>query len=224
MVSLVDLPLFPLDVVLVPEMSLPLHIFEPRYREMVANCLATDSRFGVLLEPSRHGGAEMPAAPVEVGTVAEIMETSRLNDGRMNIVAEGRQRFRVRERRFDRSYLHAEVEILEEPVGDEQSAPQLAAYCSYSIRQYIQLLLKQIDQEPLEVELPTTPVDLSYRLASIIQQLQPSSLASLQTVLEAETAEVRLQLELSIIQREYAILERMADFSAAKNRPYTNLN
>jgi Lon protease-like protein len=222
--SLIDLPLFPLNVVLMPEMSLPLHIFEPRYREMVANCLATDARFGVLLEPARRGGTDPSTTPVEIGTVAEIMETSRLKDGRMNIVAEGRQRFRVRERCFDRSYLHGVVEILAEPVGDEQTAPLLAATCSSSIKRYIQLLLKQIDQEPLDVDLPMAPVDLSYRVANIIQQLQPSAPAILQAVLEAETAEVRLQLELSIIQREYAILAYMADLGTSKNRPYANPN
>ncbi len=222
--SHIDLPLFPLDVVLVPEMSLPLHIFEPRYREMVANCLATDGRFGVLLQPSRHGQAADAPASIDIGTVAEIMETNRLSDGRMNIVAEGRQRFRVHERCFDRAYLHAAVEILEEPVGDEQWTPHLAASCSHSIRRYIGLLLQQVDQEPLEVDLPTGAVDLSYRLASIIQQLQPSAPEALQAVLEAETAEMRLQLELAILHRELAILERMSALGSAYARQYSNPN
>jgi len=222
MVGLIDLPLFPLDVVLVPEMSLPLHIFEPRYREMIAACLATDSRFGVLLQSSRH--RPDPDAPVDVGTVAEIVETSRLSDGRMNIVTEGRQRFRVHRRSFDRAYLHGAVELLQEPVGDALSTPYLAACCSRSVKRYIRLLLQQVNQEPLEVELPSGPVDLSYRLASIIQQLQPGPPLDLQAVLEAETAEDRLQLELAILQREHAILERMADVGSDYKRPYSNPN
>jgi Lon protease-like protein len=178
----------------------------------------------VSLEHSGHAREQAAAAAIEVGTVAEIMEANRLSDGRMNIVAEGRQRFRVHQRCFDRAYLHGVVEILDEPVGDEQSAPYLAACCSSSIKRYIQRLLQQMNQEPLDVELPTAPVDLSYRLACILQQLQPSSPASMQAVLEAETAETRLLLELSMLRREHAILERMADLGSSHSRQYSNPN
>ncbi len=85
------LPLFPLDVVLFPGALLPLHIFEPRYRQLLADVLAGDRRFGLV--PKSEGGR--PSTGV-VGTVAEIRATQPLPDGRANIVVSGEQRFMLR--------------------------------------------------------------------------------------------------------------------------------
>jgi len=82
------IPLFPLNVVLLPGAELPLHIFEPRYREMVKDCLAEKSEFGMLLS--------LPKGVARVGCTAEILEVAkRYDDGRMDILTIGRVPFRV---------------------------------------------------------------------------------------------------------------------------------
>jgi Lon protease-like protein len=104
------IPLFPLQLVLFPGVALPLHIFEPRYRLMVKRCLELNQPFGVV----RSGNDGLS----EIGTLAEIREATRYIDGRWDIVALGTQRFRITN--FDRSlqYLQAEVELLDEAVGE----------------------------------------------------------------------------------------------------------
>jgi len=87
------LPLFPLDMVLFPGTPLPLHIFEPRYRTMLADCLAGDERFG-LLPAGRDGSAPLPGT---VGCVARIRASHQLPDGRSNIVVVGERRFLLRQ-------------------------------------------------------------------------------------------------------------------------------
>ncbi|MEI6155932.1 MAG: LON peptidase substrate-binding domain-containing protein [bacterium] len=104
------IPLFPLQLVLFPGVALPLHIFEPRYRLMVKRCLELNQAFGVI----RSGDDGLS----EIGTLAEIREATRYIDGRWDIVALGTQRFRITN--FDRSapYLQAEIELLDEAVGE----------------------------------------------------------------------------------------------------------
>jgi len=104
------LPLFPLEVVLLPGASLPLHIFEPRYREMISECLAQNEPFGVVR--SKDGGL------AEIGCTAAIVEVSKkYDDGRMDIATEGRRRFEVMQLNQERSFLRAEVFYLEEGPG-----------------------------------------------------------------------------------------------------------
>src|SRR6266851_9190223 len=82
--------LFPLNVVLLPGATLPLHIFEPRYRQMVRRSVDKKSEFGVLLA--------LPKGIVRVGCTAEITEVvKRYNDGRMDIITVGRSPFRITE-------------------------------------------------------------------------------------------------------------------------------
>ena len=85
------LPIFPLPLVLFPGVSLPLHIFEPRYRQMLADCLGGDRSFGLLYRPE--GLAETDAVPGDVGCVARIDTAKMLPDGRSNILVTGRERF-----------------------------------------------------------------------------------------------------------------------------------
>lgn len=88
------LPLFPLPVVLFPGAPMPLHVFEPRYRRMVARCIESDNRFGLIWhDPERHGDFRL--APGGVGCVAEIERFQPLPDGRSLILCRGDGRFRV---------------------------------------------------------------------------------------------------------------------------------
>src|SRR5438876_9999688 len=96
------LPLFPLDMVLLPGVPLPLHIFEPRYREMISECLAQEKPFGVV-RVKEEGVAE-------IGCTAEIIAvTKKYDDGRLDIVTEGRERFEVLEVNQERPFLQADV-------------------------------------------------------------------------------------------------------------------
>jgi uncharacterized protein len=105
------LPLFPLEVVLLPGTPLPLHIFEPRYKEMIGECLANDAPFGVV--------RALDEGIAEVGCTAEIITvTKEYPDGRMDLIAEGRKRFEVLELNQERSFLRAEVLL----VPDEPNA------------------------------------------------------------------------------------------------------
>ena len=98
------IPLFPLNVVLLPGVTLPLHIFEPRYREMVRRCCDAKCEFGVLLA--------LPRGIVRVGCTAEVIEVvKRYNDGRMDIITIGRSPFRITE--LVNSDAYANDELLE---------------------------------------------------------------------------------------------------------------
>lgn len=113
------LPLFPLPVVLFPGAVMPLHIFEPRYRRMVARCLEYDRRFGLLYhDADRMGPFERTTG--RVGTVAEIGEFRILPDGRSLLLAQGVERFRIVDGiESDTPYLEALVE----PLDDAPAAP-----------------------------------------------------------------------------------------------------
>lgn len=111
-----ELGLFPLPIVLVPTERIPLHIFEPRYRELIAECVETEEEFGLVL-------ATGDGAVHEIGTRAAVTQVlERLEDGSMNIVVEGRERFRLLELTSGRSF----TTCLVEPVvdDDEPAAPE----------------------------------------------------------------------------------------------------
>lgn len=106
------LPIFPLDVVLFPGAPLPLHIFEPRYKEMIGECRANSIPFGVI-RPMEEGIEQ-------IGCTADIVAvTNEYPDGRLDLVAEGRDRFEVLELNHERSFLRAEVLL----IPDEPSVP-----------------------------------------------------------------------------------------------------
>lgn len=101
------IPLFPLNIVLLPGADLPLHIFEPRYREMVKRCLEEKSEFGVLLA--------LPTGVVRVGCTAEILEVvKRYPNGRMDILTIGREPFRVVEFFDENPLAEGQVDYLED--------------------------------------------------------------------------------------------------------------
>ena len=101
------LPLFPLNVVLLPGADMPLHIFEPRYRQMVRDCLETKTPFGMLLA--------LPNGMAGTGCTAEILEVAnRYDDGRCDILTVGREPFRVIELFSDEPLLRGEVDFLED--------------------------------------------------------------------------------------------------------------
>ena len=104
------LPIFPLELVLLPGVSLPLHIFEPRYKEMISECLEQKKPFGVV-RASSDGVAD-------IGCTAEIMSViKKYDDGRMDILTRGVERFEVIEVNDERSFLQAEIAVVEDEPG-----------------------------------------------------------------------------------------------------------
>src|SRR5215470_10482939 len=111
------LPLFPLDVVLFPGAPLPLHIFEPRYKEMIGECIEEKRLFGVIRVREN--------SLADVGCTAEIVAvTKRYDDGRMDIVTQGRERFELLEVNQERTFLRGEILYVsddsEQPTGQER--------------------------------------------------------------------------------------------------------
>lgn len=114
------LPLFPLDVVLFPGTLLPLHIFEPRYQQLLADCLAGDRRFGII--PAGDDGK--PATGV-IGTIAEVRAAQPIGDGRSNIVVSGERRFMLRRYETDPApYLVGTVDPFDDDADDLEDANQ----------------------------------------------------------------------------------------------------
>lgn len=104
------LAIFPLDLVLLPGSPLPLHIFEPRYKEMISECLDRNQVFGIVR--AKEGSV------AEIGCTAEIVTvTKKYDDGRMDIVTQGRDRFEVMQVHQERSFLQAEVLYLSDEPG-----------------------------------------------------------------------------------------------------------
>ena len=104
------LPLFPLDVVLFPGVPLPLHIFEPRYKEMIGECMAQHRPFGVV--------RAVEQGLAEIGCTAEIITVVKeYPDGRLDLVSEGRSRFEVVRVNEERSFLRAEILMIDDEPG-----------------------------------------------------------------------------------------------------------
>ncbi len=180
------IPLFPLNVVLFPGEQLPLHIFEPRYRRMVRECLDAKSPFGMLLA--------LPDGVVRVGCTAEILEViKRYEDGRMDIINVGRDPFRVVELFTDDPLLEGRVDYLE----DTDSAISAQAQ-----RQLVELY--ETCHTLLFTEIPrdfdSVPADqLAYTIAAAL----PLDLLWKQQLLELRTESERRE-RLSTYLRDWA--------------------
>lgn len=113
------IPIFPLpNVVLFPTVFLPLHIFEPRYRAMVADALVTDRIIGMtLLKPGWESDYDGRPPVYPVGCAGLITHAERLDDGRYDIVLQGVQKFRIEAERNDREYRRAAVVAIEEHIA-----------------------------------------------------------------------------------------------------------
>jgi Lon protease-like protein len=136
-----ELPLFPLHTVLCPGVALPLHIFEPRYRAMVARCLEEDSPFGiVLIRDGREIGGG-PTSIATVGTVAEIREAGKFSDGRYELLVVGARRFRIESVTVGREpYLIGDIEEIDDQVGDPEAARDLTDRVTQRFVRYLSLL------------------------------------------------------------------------------------
>jgi uncharacterized protein len=231
------LPLFPLGSVLFPGLVLPLHVFEPRYRELVRHLLeqpADQSReFGVVAiqrgwevgTEAAPGDVPPPATSAaltlhEVGCTAEVRQVTELPDGRFDLVTVGRRRFRID--RVDPQaapYLVAEVEWLPEPAGQEEAADLLAPRVLASFRQYLGLIGDSRPGESPAEEVgegvggggpsgEQLPEDATV-LSHLVAATAALTLDDRQRLLAAPDTATRLRTELRLLARETALLRQV---------------
>ena len=203
------LPLFPLNVVLFPHMPLPLHIFEPRYRQMVAECLEEGHSFGVVA--IREGTETGSATPHDVGTLAKIIRIERLEDGRMNLLVSGASRFEIVKTDTDRPYLRGQIRIIPEAGDDLVATARLTEETALAFRRYSNLVRALVGQEPQEPEPPMEPELLSYLIAAALNLQLPEK----QALLAQRRTDERLGLELRILRKEIALLNEMVNHTAS---------
>ena len=180
------LPMFPLGTVLLPGAVLPLHVFEPRYREMTRVCLDGDREFGVVLieRGSEVGGGDVRSM---VGCVAKIIEAEELSDGRFALVAVGTRRIRVVEWLADDPYPLADVEDWPDPhEPDLDVAPLVAA-----LRRSLALAAEAgLNVAPATTEISDNPSEATYEISA----LTPVGPFDQQQLLAAATAGERAGL------------------------------
>jgi Lon protease-like protein len=202
------IPLFPLHTLLLPNTDLGVHVFEPKYRDLVAACLSDGEEFGIALirtgSPNGNGTKRKTDAgahptPHDVGTSARVAGYARLSDGRYLLEVEGTRRFRIRGVEANGSYPSASVDWLPEPIGNFARARE----ASDEVESLVFLYRALGGDGDLPVRLSVDPVARSYQVASLLQIDEPVK----QALLESPTAADRLEGELEILKREIALLD-----------------
>src|SRR5205085_4466196 len=185
-------------------MTLPLHIFEPRYLEMIGECLTNSQPFGVvLIDSGREVGG--PAVPHPVGTVARISSAERQGGGRLHIRAVGQQRFRLLELQYDRTFLTGTIEEFPLAGAKNQPARQSARALVPWLARYLHLLGTAAEAQLHQQDLPHDPAGVGY-LAAIVAQIP---MLEKQALLATHTATELLQRERAIYRREISLLRAM---------------
>ena len=198
------LPLFPLGTVLFPGIPLPLHVFEPRYRELVTDLLAGPEPrvFGVVAIREGHEvGAEAVRSLYDVGCVAVVRRVEAAPDGRFALMTTGSRRFRIREVDGSRSYLQAHVHLLDEPSGDPDELGSLAE----SVRQAFDDYRSTVGEPDVAIELPVDPAVLSYFVAATMIIAVPER----QELLELPATSHRLARERELLHRELGLMRTL---------------
>lgn len=194
------LPIFPLEVVLFPGAPLPLHIFEPRYKEMIAECMEQKKPFGMVRAKEN--------AVAEIGCSAVILNVMKqYEDGRMDISSEGRQRFTIVELNHDRSFLQAEISWFE----DDEPAPLPGAQSESAIELHEQLfaVLGQ------DAEIDKNKNYLSFQLANQL----PVDLDFKQAILEMKSESERIE---TLIEYYRATIPKVEQTLRARERASGN--
>jgi Lon protease-like protein len=190
-----EIGLFPLGLVLLPTEQVPLHIFEPRYRELIGECIEEEQPFGLVYadEDGLRG----------VGTLAAVVEvTDRFEDGRLNIVVEGGERFRLLDLTEGRSFQTGTVEAL-----DDEDDPPTAS----DVERALAVFRRLVDLTGAEVEVPSEITGQpSFEIGSRFE-LAPE----LKLELLEETSERRRLVRLcEILETIAAAVERQREVSA----------
>lgn len=167
--SLRRLPVFPLPLVVFPGTPTPLHIFEPRYRQLLADSQAGKRQFGI----SPLTGDEVEGTPPlgSIGTSVTLREVLPLPDGRSNILVTAGDRYLLtRYVETDRLYLVADVQPFgDEPWEDETEAHTLTHQVRRGFRRFVNAMGVLNDQPPRPVELPSDPTAMSFQVAGSLE-------------------------------------------------------
>lgn len=223
--SLSTIPLFPLGTVLFPGVLLPLHVFEPRYRTLVRQLMASQDRrsreFGVVgIRQGWEVGADGARALYDVGCTAELRQVTPYEDGRFDIISVGRRRFRLHGVESGaQPYLCGAVEWLPDSPG-EPGEPQVLARSVGELFLRCRQLLRAYEPapeghsgedadgsaaEPDAYALPEDPRLMSHLVATAA----PFTLDDRQTLLAATDTTDRLRRELRLLKREVTMLTRL---------------
>jgi Lon protease-like protein len=202
-----EIGLFPLGIVLLPTEQVPLHIFEPRYRELIGESLETGVPFGIVLADD--------AGIRDIGTLATVVEVvERFDDGRLNIVVEGGARFRLGELTEGRAFSTARVEPL-----DDQDDPADPADVERALDLFDRLV--ELTSSDIETPSPAAP-DLSYLVAGRFE----FSADIKQELLEESSERVRLRrlcelltIAAESVERQKRVTER-AQTNGKVDRPH----
>ncbi len=201
--SAIELPLFPLNVVLFPGTVLPLHIFEPRYREMINDCQREEKPFGIVLVKA--GSQLLKEEPYTVGTLAEMHNLQLLDDGCYNLMAVGIQRFRIVNQHREKAYLSGLVEPFEDQVEAEADLTSYVQQVRQLFETYLGMLLEAADGGELHANLPTAPEELSHFIAYFLEIEDNKK----QQFLELTSTRQRLQGEIAILRREIPFMRQL---------------
>lgn len=205
MAVIFDLPLFPLNTVLFPGAPLSLYIFEDRYKQMIARCLQTREPFGVVL--IKEGGEALGplAKPHTIGCTAQIAEVHPLDEGQMNILAVGQERFRILSLSHDQPYLMGTVELYPLNVVEPRRLSQADRRLRPWVERYVETLAR-VGGVPFDTgQLPANSLGLAYLAAALLQI--PS--AQKQALLATEQAVTLLDDLCAIYRREAVLLDAM---------------
>ena len=202
-----ELPVFPLPLVLFPGVPLPLHIFEERYRRMLADVRASNNLFGLSHFVPDSGLEERP--PVgHIGCATEVVEVQPLPDGRSNILTVGVARYRVREYvERGEPYLVARVEFFEDEEEDAGAVGRRAAEVSEMFMRIARAMRTANDERGTLPELPQgDPERLSFLVAAVVEMDADSK----QRLLELRSTSARLRRLYTLLAEAVASYEERA--------------
>jgi uncharacterized protein len=216
------LPLFPLGSVLYPGLVLPLHIFEDRYRQLVADLLdgPEPQEFGVIaIRHGRETGVDGVTDVYETGCTAVLRQVEQYEDGRYDLVTVGGRRFTLLALGDQAPYFSGEVEFLPDDVGDEAEAAVAVPAVQRAFRSYLSVLAERGGAQITIPDLPTEPVLLSYLVAAAVVADVPVK----QQLLEEPDAGHRLAAERRMLAHETQMLRSLTATPAPDLRysPYS---
>ena len=215
-----EVPLFALSVVLFPGMALPLHVFEPRYRRMIADCLADRAPFGVVLAEGEDGdeGADEGerVLSARVGTLARIADYEKLPDGRFNLLAKGTSRFEVLALRGGKPYLTATVR----PFQDEDAGVggDVIAAARSALDAYLHAVMALVGSTDQPIAIPDDAVDLSYLVGTCLTCEDCEK----QVLLETRSLAERLRVGARMLRKETRLLTQQEGDHATPDRSLLN--
>jgi Lon protease-like protein len=198
-----ELPLFPLPVVLFPGTVQLLHIFEPRYRQMLRDCLDDDSRFGLsVVRPDKSPGSTPTAG--DVGCRALIKSHHPLPDGRSNILAVGEERYVIKELvNRDRPYYVALVDYFHDDPTTDPAVTRLAQNVRTAFAKLTEILGSEAASSAA-TELPGDPEALSFHIAGAVH----AELAVKEEMLRLTSPGMRLERLLPLLHSLIAEADR----------------